>query len=71
MLYVLVKKDNKYYVKTFTGFWNDSTCYDINIFNRKNGMFKGVFGIRNYAEIWRDFKNKIINREQLDNLLNN
>ena len=71
MLYVLVKKDTKYYVKTFNGNWNDRTCYDINIFNRHKGMFKGVFGIRDYAEIWRDFKNNIIDIKELDNLLSN
>ena len=65
MLYVLVKKDTKYYVKTFNGFWNDGTCYNINMFNRRKGMFKGVFGILDYAIAWRDFNNKKINRTEL------
>ena len=71
MLYVLVKKDNKYYVKTFNGIWNDGTCYDFEIFNREKGLFRGVFGIKDYAEIWRDFKNNIIDIRELDNLLSN
>ena len=66
MLYYIIEDENKSaYIKKIKGA-TDATYHEL-----KNQCFKilGIFGREDYANIWKDFYNGEINKDQLNKFL--